>query len=85
MNKTLTIISALILLGSAPAYSNEIEELTNEEYCESIYWEDADNCIYIEADHLVDKDFCNSIPFEETRKTCLEAIEEDKTIYQTKG
>ena len=58
---------------------------THEVYCESIYWEDEDNCTFIQADHLVDEDYCNSNPFEKTRKTCLEAVEEINKTNAIKG
>jgi len=59
---------------------------THEVYCESIYWEDEDNCTYFEPGNLkVDADFCKNIIWDSTKAACFKAIEDDKKTNTTKG
>lgn len=61
---------------------------TNESYCESIYWEDEDNCKYVDGEHyweeeIADKKaqnelstaFCASL-HESAHKDCLKSLKE---------
>lgn len=73
------IIISLLLLSFMSAYgkSQEEPEENNEEYCESIYWEDEDNCLDWHDENLkIDQEICRSIIFESTRKTCFKVLKE---------
>jgi len=75
--KTFTII--LMLSVIIWIYYSSLREETNEEYCESIYWEDEENCIYFEPGVFTGTpEFCDKIIFESTRKACFKAIQRNK-------
>jgi len=73
------IVISLLLISLISAYANgqEEPEETNEEYCESIYWEDKDNCLDWHDENLeINEEICRSVIFESTRKTCFKVLEE---------
>ena len=53
------------------SYGPDVYE-TNEEYCESIDWEDEYNCV-VPGQKVTEK-FCESIPFEDTQEVCFRAL-----------
>lgn len=78
MQRITILIAVFALIGtSALSCCEEEKEETNEQYCESVYWEDEDNCIYFEPGVFKGTpEFCNKIIWDSTRKACLKAIEE---------
>lgn len=77
--RILFIIIFVLSVAVWVSYSYLMEEETNEEYCESIYWEDEDNCIYFEPGVFTGTpEFCDKIIFESTRKACFKAIKQNK-------
>ena len=78
------IVAAIALSFSGSAIAEDLEsdvcdygtsaECSNEMYCESIYWEDYDNCVTPQT--KVTEKFCEEIPFEDTKRKCFEILEE---------
>jgi hypothetical protein len=54
-----------------------MEPRSNEEYCESIYWEDYDNCIdWHDPDLEITPELCEKTIFASTKQVCLDKLNE---------
>jgi len=78
------MLAAMMLAVSTGVQAQAVEkaETEHDAYCASVYWEDEENCV--DPEEKIDKEFCESLPFEYSAKLCLQALDAWKKSIETK-